>query len=115
MRSRQELQSASDQASKASRAAHSSLTSVFGHSDDPSSDPAMILRVITGAKNLRDVVDGQLVEEVEDEAPIEGENKVVVEMLRESKQESAAMRREMKALKGELGELKEMMRVLVSR
>ena len=50
VRSRQDLRMSAD--SKVKKAAHSSLTSVFGHSDDPSADPTMILRILTGA-NLK--------------------------------------------------------------
>ena len=63
VRSRRELQANSDPRLKQQR----QLQNAFGGGDS-SDDPAMILRVIT-AGTLKDIVDGQLVEEVGGVAP----------------------------------------------
>ena len=63
VRSRRELQANSDPRLKQQR----QLQNAFGGGDS-SDDPAMILRVLTGG-NLKDIVDGQLVEEVGGVAP----------------------------------------------
>ena len=98
------------------KAAHSSLTSAFGHSDDPSaSDPALILRIITGA-NLKDIVDGQLVEEVDEEAEArEDDSKAMLSMLRREGEERTAMRRELTAVKQDVAEIKDLITTLLAR
>jgi len=96
VRSRQDLRASSPEMQKH---AHSNLTSAFGHSDDPSADPTMILRIITGA-NLRDVVDGYLVEEVGEEEEVD---------------EHAKVRRDLADVKRDVAELKDMMKALLVR
>lgn len=99
MRSRQELRASMDTTLQNKKSAHASLTSAFGHSSDPSADPAMILRLITGS-NLRDIVDGKLVEEVGQAAGVDD--------ARQEREERAAMRRELATVKNDVSAIKEM-------
>ena len=83
-------------------------------SDDPSSeDPAMILRIITG-ENLKDIVDGQLVEEVDEAAETGDDSKAVLTMLRREGDERVAMRRELNGVKKDVAEIKDMLSTLLS-
>jgi len=97
VRSRRDLASGG-QGDKHTRA-HKGLTSAFGHTSEPSADPAMILRVITGA-NLRDIQDGWLVEEVDDDEGVSEHGKVM---------------KELASVKSDVAELKGMMKALLAR
>ena len=71
----------------------------------------MILRLITGA-NLKDIVDGQMVEEVSDPAGGDDE-KALLAALRRDREERVSMRSEMGSIKSELAEIKGMLSKLV--
>ena len=111
VRSRRDLKASGDPRLAKEQAAHSSLMTAFG--GDPSSDPAMILRLITGA-NLKDIVDGQLVEEVED-AAAESDTGAVLAALRRESQERVAMRKELSEVKGDVATIKDMLTALLAR
>jgi len=115
VRSRQDLRASGDPRLKPQKTAHSSLTSAFGHSDDPSSDPAMILRIITG-EPLKDIVDGQLVEEVDEAAAGGDEDKAaVLALLRRESDERGKMRKELTEVKGDVAAIKDMLTALLAR
>ena len=92
-----------------------SLASAFGHTNDPAAeDPALILRIITGA-NLKDIVDGELVEEVDlDDAAESDDGKAMLNMLRRGREERVTMRREIAAVQSDVAAIKDMMATLLA-
>ena len=113
VRSRRDLKANLDPRLAKQQEAHASLMTAFG--GDPSSDPAMVLRLITGAP-LKDIVGGQLVEEV-DEAAADGDDDkgAVLAALRRESQERVAMRKELTAVKSDVLAIKDMLTALVAR
>ena len=92
---------------------HDNLTSAFGHSSAPSSDSAVILRLITKA-NLKDIVDGRLVEEVGEEE-VDAPGASVATLLRAERAERSETRRELEAVRNDVAELKVMVRDMMVR
>jgi hypothetical protein len=86
---------------------YTNLATAFGGGgSSTSSDPATILRMITG-QHLRDIVDGYLVEEVDEEAQeAHGADASAGEVVK--------MRRELASVRGDLSELKGMVKLLLA-
>jgi hypothetical protein len=71
--------------------------------------------LLNSGEKMKDIVDGQLVEEVDDEEGVDEGDKAVLAAVRAGREENKAVRREVASVKKDVAELKDMLKAVLAQ